>query len=123
MDLSTLPAPVLQGDCKLFAVVPIDSNLKKVRCWWPSFASCASRSVTQPRLSACAHALFCTRAYYHACHAGAQKGSTLLLEVGDTGFRLLRTGTHDPIFLFPWGQIHSWAHGDCRFTFRYFDDG
>ena len=53
----------------------------------------------------------------------AQKGDVLLLEVGSLGFRLLRPTTEDPVFLYPWGQIHSWAHGVKRFTFRYFDDG
>lgn len=52
-----------------------------------------------------------------------RRSAVLLLEVGDTGFRLLKSGSEDPILLFPWGQIHSWAHGDSRFTFRFFDDG
>jgi len=52
-----------------------------------------------------------------------KKGDTLLLEVGSLGFRILRPETEDPLALFPWGQIHSWAHGTNRFTFRYFDDG
>ena len=46
-----------------------------------------------------------------------------MLEVGSLGFRLLRPTSEDPLSLFPWGQIHSWAHGTNRFTFRYFDDG
>ncbi|GAX80847.1 hypothetical protein CEUSTIGMA_g8282.t1 [Chlamydomonas eustigma] len=52
-----------------------------------------------------------------------KKGDTLLLEVGNLGFRILRPETEDPLALFPWGQIHSWAHGTSKFTFRYFDDG
>eukprot|EP00195_Chlamydomonas_chlamydogama_P007852 CAMPEP_0202893312 /NCGR_PEP_ID=MMETSP1392-20130828/2916_1 /ASSEMBLY_ACC=CAM_ASM_000868 /TAXON_ID=225041 /ORGANISM="Chlamydomonas chlamydogama, Strain SAG 11-48b" /LENGTH=217 /DNA_ID=CAMNT_0049577599 /DNA_START=146 /DNA_END=796 /DNA_ORIENTATION=- len=52
-----------------------------------------------------------------------RKGEHLVLEVGRQGFRLLRPSTEDPLSLFPWGQIHSWAHGTNRFTFRYFDDG
>lgn len=51
-----------------------------------------------------------------------QKNPVLVLEVGKLGFRLLRPDTEDPICLFPWGQVHSWAHGTGRFTFRYFDD-
>ncbi|KAG1673259.1 hypothetical protein FOA52_002539 [Chlamydomonas sp. UWO 241] len=52
----------------------------------------------------------------------APKGDVLLLEVGPDGFRLLRH-TKEPFCMFPWGQIHSWAHGASVFTFRFFDDG
>jgi len=51
-----------------------------------------------------------------------KKGDLLLLEVGPIGFRILKAGTQDPIYLFPWGQVHSWAHGTNRFSFRFFDD-
>ena len=47
----------------------------------------------------------------------------MLLEVGCLGFRLLRPHSDDCLYAFPWGQIHSWAHTDNRFSFRYFDDG
>lgn len=56
-------------------------------------------------------------------HALIQKGDVMILEVGSLGFRCLRPTTEAPLLLFPWGQIHSWAHGPDKFTFRYFDDG
>jgi len=35
---------------------------------------------------------------------------------------LLRTDTEDAIYDFPWGQVHSWAHGPERFSFRFFEE-
>ncbi|PNW78330.1 hypothetical protein CHLRE_09g401650v5 [Chlamydomonas reinhardtii] len=52
-----------------------------------------------------------------------KRSSLVLLEVGCLGFRLLRPHSDDCLYAFPWGQIHSWAHTDNRFSFRYFDDG
>jgi len=49
-------------------------------------------------------------------------GGTVLLEVGDAGFRVLRADTEDAVAQFPWGQVHSWAHGEDRFSFRYFEE-
>ena len=52
-----------------------------------------------------------------------QKSAVMLLEVSKLGFRLLRPSTCDPLFMFPWGQIQSWAHGTAKFTFKFYDDG
>ncbi|GFR52966.1 hypothetical protein Agub_g15643, partial [Astrephomene gubernaculifera] len=53
-----------------------------------------------------------------------KKRSTVsVLEVGALGFRLLRPASEDCLLAFPWGQIHSWAHTENRFSFRFFDDG
>ncbi|GFH09518.1 DUF4476 domain-containing protein [Haematococcus lacustris] len=51
-----------------------------------------------------------------------QKGSPLLMEISRLGFRFLRPSTEDPLRVFPWGQIHSWAHDDQLFNFRFFDE-
>lgn len=56
------------------------------------------------------------------CLMCVQRSAVCQLEVGTTGFRLLRPGTKDSLGMFPWGQIHSWAHTELRFTFRFFDD-
>ncbi|KAG2494568.1 hypothetical protein HYH03_007334 [Edaphochlamys debaryana] len=52
-----------------------------------------------------------------------KRSTVIALEVGMLGFRLMRPRTEDCLFAYPWGQIHSWAHTDNRFSFRYFDDG
>lgn len=49
-------------------------------------------------------------------------GNQVLLEVSDTGFRVLRADTEDAVSQFPWGQVHSWAHGEERFSFRFFEE-
>ncbi len=101
VDVSSLSAPRRQADCLLVAAFPHpDSELKTVRL--------------------CVHMILLLPSAGPPC---SQKGDVLLLEVGNIGFRLLRSGTEDPINLWPWGQIHSWAHGPNKFTFRYFDEG
>ncbi|GLI66393.1 hypothetical protein VaNZ11_010185 [Volvox africanus] len=52
-----------------------------------------------------------------------RRSAVVVLEVGPLGFRMLRPNSTDCLFAYPWGQIHSWAHTDNRFSFRYFDDG
>ncbi len=52
-----------------------------------------------------------------------QKADVLVMEIGHTGFRFLRPDSEDCLFLYPWGQIHSWSNSDKKFTFRYYDDG
>lgn len=51
-----------------------------------------------------------------------QKSAIMLIEVGPQGFRLLRPETEDPLYCYQWGQIHSWAHTNGKFTFRFFDE-
>uniref|UniRef100_A0A061RES4 Uncharacterized protein n=1 Tax=Tetraselmis sp. GSL018 TaxID=582737 RepID=A0A061RES4_9CHLO len=49
-------------------------------------------------------------------------GRQLLLEVGESGFRLLKPETQDAVLHFPWGQIHSWSHSLGKFSFRFFEE-
>lgn len=69
----------------------------------------------------------------HACDMGQklaapfhsydlQKSLEMVLEVSRQGFRLLKPGSEDPVAVYPWGQIHSWAQVGTNFAFRYFDD-
>lgn len=51
-----------------------------------------------------------------------QKADLMVFELSRLGFRLLRPGTDDCLLLFPWGQVHSWAQTETKFTFRYYDD-
>ncbi|GLC45917.1 hypothetical protein PLESTF_000712100 [Pleodorina starrii] len=51
-----------------------------------------------------------------------KRSTVVVLEVGPLGFRLMRPNSSDCLFAYPWGQIHSWAHTDNRFSFRFFDD-
>ncbi len=109
-DVASLPQPRSRDDCMLFSVVPTEEDLKRV--------SSRRETAWLARLQLGAPAVIAS-----PCPACPQKGDVLLLEVGPLGFRLLRPVTEDPLSLYPWGQIHSWAHGDKRFTFRFFDDG
>lgn len=46
----------------------------------------------------------------------------VLLEVGARGFRLLRTSSEEPLFDFPFAQIHSWGHLPNRFSFKFYEE-
>jgi hypothetical protein len=90
------------GSC--FFTIPLEEELKKVD------AGGSSQPCFDPAPSA------------RHCPSMPQRSAALVLEVGAFGFRLLRPGSEDCLHAFPWGQIHSWAHTDSRFSFRFFDD-
>lgn len=46
----------------------------------------------------------------------------MLLEVSARGFRLLRTSSEEPLFDFPFAQIHSWGHLPNRFSFKFYEE-
>mmetsp|Transcript_18473 Transcript_18473/g.40415 ORF Transcript_18473/g.40415 Transcript_18473/m.40415 type:complete len:247 (-) Transcript_18473:219-959(-) len=48
-------------------------------------------------------------------------GGLVLLEVGQRGFRVLRPNTEDPLFDFPFPQVHSWGNVPNKFSFRFYD--
>eukprot|EP00976_Prorocentrum_cordatum_P078862 1183302-Prorocentrum_minimum.AAC.4 len=48
-------------------------------------------------------------------------GGLVLLEVSARGFRVLRPNTEDPLFDFPFPQIHSWGNVPNKFSFRFYD--
>jgi len=50
------------------------------------------------------------------------KAPQVLLEVGARGFRLLRTSSEEPLFDFPFAQIHSWGHLPNRFSFKFYEE-
>jgi len=51
----------------------------------------------------------------------ATSGGFVLLEVSPRGFRVLRPNTEDPLFDFPFPQIHSWGNVPNKFSFRFYD--
>ncbi|KXZ52939.1 hypothetical protein GPECTOR_8g314 [Gonium pectorale] len=51
-----------------------------------------------------------------------KRSPLVVMEVGPQGLRLMRPASDDCLYAYPWGQIHSWASADNRFSFRYFDD-
>mmetsp|Transcript_13617 Transcript_13617/g.26164 ORF Transcript_13617/g.26164 Transcript_13617/m.26164 type:complete len:261 (-) Transcript_13617:276-1058(-) len=50
------------------------------------------------------------------------KASQVLLEVGKRGFRLLRLTSEQPLFDFPFAQIHSWGNLPNKFSFKFYLD-
>jgi hypothetical protein len=42
--------------------------------------------------------------------------------VSARGFRLLRTSSEEPLFDFPFAQIHSWGHLPNRFSFKFYEE-
>lgn len=38
------------------------------------------------------------------------------------GFRLLRASSEEPLFDFPFAQIHSWGHLPDRFSFKFYEE-
>mmetsp|Transcript_15213 Transcript_15213/g.49933 ORF Transcript_15213/g.49933 Transcript_15213/m.49933 type:complete len:225 (+) Transcript_15213:115-789(+) len=81
----------------------------------------ASTSHAPPELRNDGATLFSVRPS-HADMLAKTGGPLALLEVGPDGFRLLRAVTEEPLFVFPFPQVHSWAHAPDRFSFRYFED-
>mmetsp|Transcript_11304 Transcript_11304/g.13350 ORF Transcript_11304/g.13350 Transcript_11304/m.13350 type:complete len:234 (-) Transcript_11304:228-929(-) len=50
------------------------------------------------------------------------KTTLCLLEVSPHGFRILRLHSEDPLFDFPFPQIHSWGHMPNKFSFRFYEE-
>mmetsp|Transcript_7374 Transcript_7374/g.9975 ORF Transcript_7374/g.9975 Transcript_7374/m.9975 type:complete len:240 (+) Transcript_7374:108-827(+) len=51
-----------------------------------------------------------------------QKATQVLLEVSSKGFRLLRMESEEPLFDFPFPQVHSWGHLPNRFSYRFYEE-
>ncbi|KAK3245359.1 hypothetical protein CYMTET_45068 [Cymbomonas tetramitiformis] len=50
------------------------------------------------------------------------KAPQVLIEISPHGFRLLRLKTEEPLWDFPFPQIHSWGHLPNKFSFRFYEE-
>jgi hypothetical protein len=46
----------------------------------------------------------------------------VLLEVAERGFRILRPNTEEPLFEYPFPQVHSWGSVTDKFSFRFYEE-